>query len=51
VGHFKNTPGTYLATMPSGVTFAPIIGELVAKELLDGTRTNLLADFRPDRFI
>jgi glycine/D-amino acid oxidase-like deaminating enzyme len=51
VGHFKNTPGTYLATMPSGVTFAPIIGELVAKELLDGVRTNLLADFRPDRFI
>ncbi|GIT33693.1 MAG: D-amino-acid oxidase [Gammaproteobacteria bacterium] len=51
VGHVKNIPGTYLATMHSGVTLAPIIGELVAMELLDGTETNLLADFRPDRFI
>ena len=51
VGHVKNIPGVYLATMHSGVTLAPIIGELVAMELLDGTETNLLADFRPDRFI
>ena len=51
VGHVKNIPGVYLATMHSGVTLAPIIGELVAMELLDGVETNLLADFRPDRFI
>ena len=51
VGHVKNIPGVYLATMHSGVTLAPIIGELVAMELLEGTETNLLADFRPDRFI
>jgi glycine/D-amino acid oxidase-like deaminating enzyme len=51
VGHVKNIPGVYLATMHSGVTLAPIIGELVAMELLDGAETNLLADFRPDRFI
>ncbi len=51
VGHVKNIPGIYLATMHSGVTLAPIIGELVAMELLGGTETNLLADFRPDRFI
>jgi glycine/D-amino acid oxidase-like deaminating enzyme len=51
VGHFKNIPGAYLATTNSGVTLAPIIGELVAMELLDETETNLLADFRPDRFI
>ena len=51
VGNVKNIPGVYLATMHSGVTLAPIIGELVAMELLDGTETNLLADFRPDRFI
>ena len=50
VGHFKNIPGAYLATMHSGVTLAPIIGELVAMELLDGTETNLLTDFRPKRF-
>ena len=51
VGHVKNIPGVYLATMHSGVTLAPIIGELVAMELLEGTETNLLADFRPNRFI
>jgi glycine/D-amino acid oxidase-like deaminating enzyme len=51
VGHFKNIPGAYLATTNSGVTLAPIIGELVAMELLDGVETNLLADYRPDRFI
>jgi len=51
VGHLKNIPGAYLATTNSGVTLAPIIGELVAMELLDGVETNLLADFRPDRFI
>ena len=51
VGHVKNIPGVYLATMHSGVTLAPSIGELVAMELLEGTETNLLADFRPDRFI
>jgi glycine/D-amino acid oxidase-like deaminating enzyme len=51
VGHLKNIPGAYLATMPSGITFAPIIGELVAMELLDGKETDLLADYRPDRFI
>ena len=50
VGHVKNIPGAYLATMHSGVTLAPIIGELVAMELLDGTETNLLTDFRPERF-
>ena len=50
VGHVKNIPGAYLATMHSGVTLAPIIGELVAMELLDGTETNLLTDFRPKRF-
>ena len=48
VGHLKNIPGTYLATTNSGVTLAPIIGELVAMELLDGIETNLLADFRPE---
>ena len=51
VGHLKNIPGAYLATTNSGVTLAPIIGKLVAMELLDGTESNLLADFRPDRFI
>lgn len=51
VGHLKNIPGAYLATTNSGVTLAPIIGELVAMELLDETETNLLADFHPDRFI
>ena len=51
IGHLKNIPGAYLATTNSGVTLAPVIGQLVATELLDGTETNLLADFRPDWFV
>ena len=42
-------PHTYLAIMHSGVTLAPIIGELVAQEIVDGKLADLLKDFRPDR--
>jgi glycine/D-amino acid oxidase-like deaminating enzyme len=34
----------------SGVTLAPIIGELAAIELLDDARVDLLAPFRLERF-
>jgi glycine/D-amino acid oxidase-like deaminating enzyme len=42
-------PDTYLAVTHSGVTLAPIIGELVAQEIVDGLRADLLKEFRPDR--
>ena len=50
VGHGKNAPHVYFATMHSGVTLAPIIGRYAADEILDGSRVAALADFRPDRF-
>jgi glycine/D-amino acid oxidase-like deaminating enzyme len=40
----------YLAVSHSGVTVAPVLGRLVAKEVADGTDDGLLAPFRPGRF-
>ena len=40
----------YLAVSHSGVTLAPVLGRLVAKEVADGTTDGLLAPFRPGRF-
>ncbi len=51
VGHVPGMPGVYLASMHSGVTLAPIIGHLAAMEILDGTRVDLLSDFRVERFL
>ena len=42
--------GLYVTVMHSGVTLAPLVGELVADEVLRGTESPLLALFRPDRF-
>jgi glycine/D-amino acid oxidase-like deaminating enzyme len=39
----------YLAVMHSGVTLAPVVGQLAASELLDGALAEPLKDFRPDR--
>ena len=40
----------YLATMHSGISLAPIVAELVRDELIFGTSSKLLNDFRPQRF-
>lgn len=42
-------PQSYLAIMHSGVTLAPIVGELAAKEILSGVLADELALYRPDR--
>ena len=34
----------------SGVTLAPVLGRLVAREVADDTADGLLAPFRPGRF-
>jgi glycine/D-amino acid oxidase-like deaminating enzyme len=39
----------YLAVMHSGVTLAPVVGALVAQEVLGGGSADELANFRPDR--
>lgn len=50
IGRGPNAPYAYFATMHSGVTLAPIVGELVAGEILDQQRSPLLDPFRPERF-
>ena len=42
-------PESYLAITHSGVSLAPVIGELVAREILTGQLADSLAAYRPDR--
>lgn len=42
-------PDVYLAIMHSGVTLAPIVGQLAAHELTAGTPVERLDEYRPDR--
>ena len=50
VGAVPSVPGYYEAVSHSGITLGPVIGRLLAAEILDGEREELLADFRPERF-
>jgi glycine/D-amino acid oxidase-like deaminating enzyme len=42
--------GLYVAVMHSGITLAPLVGKLVAQEIIEGQTSDLLTDFRPTRF-
>jgi glycine/D-amino acid oxidase-like deaminating enzyme len=50
VGAVPSVPGYYEAVSHSGITLGPVIGQLLASEILSGMRDELLADFRPERF-
>ncbi|MBY8877304.1 FAD-binding oxidoreductase [Streptomyces sp. PLK6-54] len=50
VGEVPSVPGYYEAVSHSGITLGPVIGRLLASEILSGTRDAMLADFRPERF-
>jgi len=50
VGRLTTAPDVYVATMHSGVTLAPIIGQYVTRELLANIPVNMLEPYRPDRF-
>jgi glycine/D-amino acid oxidase-like deaminating enzyme len=50
IGFAPGSSTTYVTVTHSGVTLAPVIGELVAIELLDGVKVDLLAPFRLERF-
>jgi len=50
VGPVPGLPSLYLAVTHSGVTLAPALGRLVARELLDRAEEPLLMPFRPGRF-
>ncbi|MEV0236336.1 FAD-dependent oxidoreductase [Nonomuraea sp. NPDC050786] len=50
VGAVPSVPGYYEAVSHSGITLGPVIGRLLASEILSGERDEMLADFRPERF-
>jgi len=49
IGPVPGSEGLYLATMHSGVTLGPLVGELVAREVLEQDSDPLLAPYRPSR--
>ena len=51
IGFCDAAPNLYIALMHSGVTLAPLVGELAAVEIVDGARVEMLAPYRPERFI
>jgi glycine/D-amino acid oxidase-like deaminating enzyme len=50
IGPVTGVPGLYLAVMHSAVTLAPVVGRLVARELVGDTVEPALAACRLDRF-
>jgi glycine/D-amino acid oxidase-like deaminating enzyme len=50
IGFSAKYSNLYVAAMHSGMTLSPVIGQLVAMEILDGASVDLLDPFRPSRF-
>ena len=50
LGFTRTVPNLYVALMHSGITLAPLVGELATLEILDGARVDILAHYRPERF-
>ena len=50
VGEVSAVTGYYEAVTDSGITLGPLVGRLLAEEILTGMRSRLLAPFCPDRF-
>lgn len=51
IGRPPGTAGLTIAVMHSGVTLAPAVGLLTARELLDGDRDALLEPFGPEQYL
>ena len=51
IGFADTVPNLYLTTMHSGVTLAALTGEFAAIEIMHETEIELLAPYRPGRFI
>jgi glycine/D-amino acid oxidase-like deaminating enzyme len=50
VGPVPGMAGLYVAVTHSGVTLAPLVGQLVAQEVTTGQPSPLLAEYRLERF-
>jgi glycine/D-amino acid oxidase-like deaminating enzyme len=51
VGALPSIPNAHVVATHSGVTLAPLLGELVAGEILEGRLDPVLAPYRPDRML
>lgn len=51
VGALPSNPNVHVVATHSGVTLAPLLGELVAGEVLDGRLDPMLAPYRPLRML
>ena len=49
LGVSPTQPKSYIAIMHSGVSLAPIVGELVSQELITGVPSSVLEPYRPNR--
>lgn len=50
IGFAKAVPNLYITLMHSGVTLAPLVGQLASMEIVDGARVDCLEGYRPRRF-
>ena len=50
MGSLPTCPTIHVAVTHSGVTLAPVVGRLTAEEVLNGSRAELFAPYRPERF-
>ena len=50
LGFTEVVPNLYIALMHSGVTLAPLVGEMATLEIADGARVDWFAPYRPERF-
>ena len=50
IGFTEAVQNLYIALMHSGVTLAPLVGEMATVEIADGARVDWFAPYRPERF-
>ncbi|SVE52020.1 uncharacterized protein METZ01_LOCUS504874, partial [marine metagenome] len=50
LGFSTQAPDVYVAVMHSGITLAPLVGRLVASEILDNVQVEMLEPYRLSRF-
>lgn len=51
VGFLTPKQKAYVVATHSGMTLGPLLGRLVAQEIVQGQRDPLLADYAPDRLL
>ncbi len=50
LGFTESVPNLYIALMHSGVTLAPLVGEMATLEIVDDVRVDWFSPYRPERF-